>query len=127
MSAFMTSIYLLIAIFFFVMAYVENEKAKVRRERIIAEAKRRARYKEDVERCARIQRMMNEIAKRTAQQHAPWWCDVLGVSPTATSAQINTAYKTKAKRAHPDRGGSEDAMKRLNIAKDAALKARIAS
>lgn len=126
MSAFVTSIYILIVIFFFVMAYVEHETAKERREKILAEAKRRARYREDVERRARIQRMLNEIAKQTAQQRMPWWCDVLGVSPTATSAQINTAYKSKAKRAHPDRGGSEDAMKRLNIAKDAALKARIA-
>jgi hypothetical protein len=30
---------------------------------------------------------------------------------------VRTAYKARAKECHPDRGGDEDAMKRLNAAK----------
>lgn len=52
-----------------------------------------------------------------------WWL-VLGVPQWATPAQIEDAYKAKAKLAHPDRGGSEQEMARLNEARDRALEAR---
>lgn len=41
---------------------------------------------------------------------------LLGVSSTASMADIERAYKQKAKRHHPDLGGDEDAMKALNEA-----------
>jgi len=50
----------------------------------------------------------------------PWW-HVLDIPPTASSDEINLAYKTMAMNAHPDRGGSHEAMARLNKARDAAL------
>lgn len=44
------------------------------------------------------------------------WRDVLGVAPGATLADVEAAFKLKARAAHPDNGGSHDAMSRLNVA-----------
>jgi hypothetical protein len=44
-----------------------------------------------------------------------WWI-VLGVSASAPLDAIEDAYRTLAKTAHPDAGGSADDMARLNIA-----------
>lgn len=51
-----------------------------------------------------------------------WWT-VLGVPRDATAGQIQAAYRTKARDAHPDAGGSDAAMSRLNIARDKGLSA----
>jgi hypothetical protein len=47
---------------------------------------------------------------------------VLGLSPGATADQIDAARRELAKRAHPDVGGSVDAMQRINAAADEALR-----
>ena len=52
------------------------------------------------------------------------WSDILEISRTATVDQINAAYRQKAKQAHSDAGGSDAAMSRLNVARDAALRER---
>lgn len=52
------------------------------------------------------------------------WADVLNVSRDATVDQINAAYRAKAKSAHSDTGGDDEAMSRLNVARDQALKER---
>ena len=52
------------------------------------------------------------------------WTEVLGVSANANKAQIEEAYRDKAKPAHPDAGGSTDAMTELNRAKMEALDGR---
>jgi hypothetical protein len=52
---------------------------------------------------------------------APTWCDVLGLTRTASRAEIVAAYRDKAKLAHPDVGGSHEAMTALSRARDAAL------
>lgn len=52
-----------------------------------------------------------------------WW-QVLGISPVATTDDITRAYRTKAREAHPDAGGSDAAMARLNAARSAAISAR---
>jgi curved DNA-binding protein CbpA len=44
----------------------------------------------------------------------------LEVSPDATTAQIDDAYRKLARSAHPDAGGSHDQMARLNAARDVA-------
>jgi len=44
---------------------------------------------------------------------------VLGIRPDASADEIDTAYRQKAKAAHPDAGGSPEAMQRLNDARTA--------
>ncbi|MES2289328.1 MAG: J domain-containing protein [Pseudomonadota bacterium] len=51
-----------------------------------------------------------------------WW-QVLGVAQNASRAEIDASYREKAKRAHPDMGGSDAAMARLNTARDQGLAA----
>lgn len=58
--------------------------------------------------------------------HGEEWWNVLGVAATASISDIDAAWREKAKTAHPDRGGTQDAMARLNAARDKALKMRAA-
>ena len=51
------------------------------------------------------------------------WADVLGVSRSATRDDVEAAYRKKAKTAHPDTGGSVEAMQKLSEAREAALRA----
>ncbi|OJW23080.1 MAG: hypothetical protein BGO49_28530 [Planctomycetales bacterium 71-10] len=46
---------------------------------------------------------------------SPW--EVLGIAPGATEAEIDAAYRAKAKSVHPDNGGSAEAMQELNEAR----------
>ena len=50
----------------------------------------------------------------------PWW-DVLQCKPDATREVIQQQFRALARFAHPDIAGSEDAMARLNAARDRAL------
>lgn len=52
-----------------------------------------------------------------------WW-QVLGVAATASIAEIDAAWRKLAPHAHPDRDGSDAAMARLNVARDAGRAAR---
>jgi hypothetical protein len=54
------------------------------------------------------------------------WPEILGVSPAATAAEIERAFKAKARQAHPDAGGSTARMAELNAARDQALRERSA-
>jgi hypothetical protein len=52
------------------------------------------------------------------------WRDILGISDPANTnaAAIENAYRERSKRAHPDAGGSTEAMAELNNAKETALR-----
>ena len=50
------------------------------------------------------------------------WTEVLGLPAAATAADIRSAFTERAKAAHPDKGGSQEAMARLTDARDRALK-----
>jgi len=52
------------------------------------------------------------------------WFEVLGVSVSASIDEINAAYRSMAKSAHSDHGGSDAAMSRLNVARDQGLAVR---
>jgi DnaJ-domain-containing protein 1 len=47
---------------------------------------------------------------------------LLGVSPTATAAEIRSAYRAKIARAHPDQGGTNADAARLTAARDRLLR-----
>jgi hypothetical protein len=46
---------------------------------------------------------------------------ILGVTRGASAAEIRAAYRTAAKRAHPDQGGSSEAFQRVRTAVDVLL------
>jgi hypothetical protein len=52
-----------------------------------------------------------------------WW-QVLGVPREATADQIEDAHRRLAMKHHPDRGGSDEQMARINAARDAGKEAR---
>jgi DnaJ-class molecular chaperone len=47
--------------------------------------------------------------------------EVLGVRPGTNPTGVEQAYRAKAVKLHPDRGGSDKAMAELNAARDQAL------
>ena len=64
-----------------------------------------------------------------ASKARAWW-DVLGLNANILSldkvgatALINDMYRAKAREAHPDAGGSDEAMTQLNVARDEGLRA----
>lgn len=54
------------------------------------------------------------------------WHGILGVQPDTPLDQIEAEYKRRAKAAHPDNGGTTEAMSALNAAMAEARKARAA-
>ncbi len=59
------------------------------------------------------------LSRRRPRPQTCW--DLLGLPPRSTEDEIQRAWREKAKRAHPDQGGSTAAMAELNAARDAAL------
>jgi len=55
-----------------------------------------------------------------------WW-QVLGVIEGASLDDVDAAYRRKAREAHPDTGGSDAAMARLNAARDQARSRSVAT
>jgi hypothetical protein len=51
------------------------------------------------------------------------WPTVLEISPSSGEKEIRAAWRRLAAREHPDAGGSNDAMARINAARDQALAA----
>lgn len=71
-----------------------------------------------------ILRKMNERERaRQAKPRKPpvpaHW-KTLGLKPSASEDQINDRYRELARKAHPDAGGTEKAMLKLNLARDLA-------
>lgn len=59
----------------------------------------------------------------TALSDRPHWATVLGVSPKASSAEVNIAFRMLAAKHHPDRaGGNAQKMAEITEARDRALK-----
>ncbi len=52
----------------------------------------------------------------------PWW-EVLGVHQTATKDEIRAAYRQKVSTVHEAKGGTQEQMAELNVARDRGLAA----
>ncbi len=50
--------------------------------------------------------------------------EILGVKPNATKDEVKRAFRKKAYAAHPDRGGSNDEMIKVNAAYEAIIRVR---
>ena len=59
-----------------------------------------------------------------ARAAEPSWWEVLGVTASASTAEIRARYRELARQHHPDMGGAEEMMSRLNRAYDAAMSER---
>ena len=59
----------------------------------------------------------------TTDTHVPMWWNILDVSREASIGQVKSAYRKKAKSAHPDQGGSKQQWNRLRDAYQEALEA----
>jgi len=57
----------------------------------------------------------------TALPASEQWFTVLGVSANASPAEIDEAYRRLAMKHHPDRGGGEHEMSRINAARDEGI------
>lgn len=68
-----------------------------------------------------LDRAFSGFTALPAPEPPPHWSTVLGVARTATRDEIEAAWRRKAKSAHPDAGGSSEAMQKLTQARDAAL------
>ncbi len=67
------------------------------------------------------QRRMPEPARlRTAEDDA---CDVLGVAYDADAETIRAAHRRLIRSAHPDAGGSAEATRQINAARDLLMRA----
>jgi hypothetical protein len=67
-----------------------------------------------------MERAFRGFAALAATSQEDWW-DVLDCRPDAGADTINAQYRARARGAHPDAGGSHEAMSRLNQARDSAL------
>ena len=61
--------------------------------------------------------MKQAFAGHVALPAPEQWFQVLGVSSSASEAEIDAAFREKMRSAHPDRGGSETEAQRLNWAR----------
>ena len=68
-----------------------------------------------------VGRMKPDEVTRHMRESAFGWYDILGIDPSkATRADAQKAYKKLALRYHPDQGGSNEAMRRVTAAWEAA-------
>jgi len=60
--------------------------------------------------------MLDDFMLDSKQQHFAEELALLGIEAGATKRDIKNAYRRKARKLHPDKGGSDEAMKQLNAA-----------
>ena len=85
--------------------------------------------KEEIEaRCKVVELTLSEPLSHDADPavQKSWACAVLEVSLTATKAEVERAYRDKAKTSHPDKpGGEEEYFTRVERAKEVLLRDKI--
>jgi hypothetical protein len=60
--------------------------------------------------------MLDDFMLDSKQQHFSDELALLGIEAGASKRDIKNAYRRKARKLHPDKGGSDEAMKHLNAA-----------
>ncbi|HYD43773.1 MAG TPA: DnaJ domain-containing protein [Phenylobacterium sp.] len=73
---------------------------------------------------ASVRRDALGAAARSSSMTVAEACDLLGVTPEASTAEVKAAYVRLMQRAHPDAGGSKGLAAQLNAARDVLLKRR---
>ena len=64
----------------------------------------------------RFEEVKDRLERWLAAVEAQDPCRVLGVSPVDPTDRIRSRYRELAMESHPDRGGSEDRMREINVA-----------
>lgn len=77
-----------------------------------------------IERCGASDMLDRAFTGFTALAAPETWWQILGVSQTATAAEIDDAWRSKMRTAHPDQGGTDAEAARLNQARDDARASR---
>lgn len=82
-------------------------------------------YAEELKRYHRTwhERRDREESARPSEAGSMWW-NVLKIERSASVAEINTAWRKRARECHPDVGGSLQEMQMVNLARDQALNAK---
>lgn len=74
----------------------------------------------------RVERQRHQHQQRQARANADpssWW-NVLKIERSASIAEINAAWRSRARECHPDVGGSLQEMQMVNLARGQALNAK---
>ena len=90
------------------------EKDRLDRERKAREDAAAGERRKRAEREHQERREEHARRRRSTCAESPW--DVLGVSLSASAAEIRAAWKRLCKQHHPDTGGDLKAMQRVNAA-----------
>ena len=93
------------------------EKDRLDRERKAREDAAAGERRKRAEREHQERREEHARQRRSTCAESPW--DVLGVSLSASAAEIRAAWKRLCKQHHPDTGGDLKAMQRVNAAYNA--------
>jgi hypothetical protein len=67
-----------------------------------------------------MERALSGFKALNSENDGESWWSILGVDAHASQEQIDAAYKRRVREVHPDLGGSDDAMAKVNIARDQA-------
>lgn len=94
--------------------HMQQQQEIFEQNRFIHSAEGRAMYDEIKTFFAEQQWESPSAERRTKRYKAEY--TLLGVQPGASQQEIKRAYRQKARALHPDKGGSEAEMKRLNAA-----------
>jgi hypothetical protein len=66
------------------------------------------------------EQLRRQILLLRVDAHVPSWAKFFGFSTIPTRTELDKAYKTAVLKAHPDRGGTTEAMRQVNEAMAAA-------
>ncbi len=98
--------------------FMRKERAHTQQER----QRQEENHRQEKRRQEEAARKRQKQSRRRGRSSKPWW-EVLGVTPEASEDEVRRAYRTLARRYHPDRQGTGDTaqMAKINAARDEAM------